>query len=68
MFKSSLAKDKKTTSSNNLNPRNVGYLRELIIVILVIGLTWVAIKDQNFRDPFYVISGSILSAYFAVKS
>lgn len=56
---------KKSQGAGKLIRQN-SYWREVAVVILVLGLVQVALVDEDFRQPFYVLSGSILSAYFAV--
>lgn len=41
--------------------------RELVMIILATGIVAVAVADPNFRQPFFTLAGSILSAYFVVK-
>ena len=42
--------------------------RDLGMVILVTGFVAVAIADKDFRQPFYVVAGSILSTQFVAKN
>jgi hypothetical protein len=41
--------------------------QDLVMVIIAAGVVAVAIADKDFRQPFYVLTSSILSAHLIVK-